>query len=221
MARDYARYKVRAKPSRIEKGWPTRLLISVLAVGVAGILIFGMYAYKTHRGISSKHTWAARLAQMKVFLGHKKTSALLSTKILPISETHPDSDVRFNFYNELPNMQVTLSDTEEGTDKKTVSPKPSLSSSLALKEFKQDKKNAGHTSQYILQLGVFNNETAAGQARVSLLLAGCEADIVKSIAGNRVIYRVQKGPYATVAQVKEIQKQIRNKGIMSFVVETS
>lgn len=73
------------------------------------------------------------------------------------------------------------------------------------------------TNSFIVQIGVFNSPLEVGQVRVSLLLSGIEADIVKVRQGKDTIYRLQRGPYTSIKQAKQIQQKMKNKGIESEV----
>lgn len=224
MARDYAKHRLQPKQKRAENGWRKRLLFSVLMVCVVGIIISGAYVYKNTVLDSSRQKLATWVAQVKLLLSHKKTGTLLLAKSPPVHQAKQEPEIRFNFYTELPNMQVTLPETEQAPGKQALPARQDLlaaakktESLLPGKEFKKNKNSAEDGGQYILQMGVFKNETAAGQVRVSLLLAGFEADIVKSTDGNQILYRIQKGPYAMLSQVKEVQKQLQNKGVMGVI----
>lgn len=224
MARDYAKYRLQHKKKRAEKGWRNRLLLSVMVVCVVGSIIFGVYVYKSAVLESPRQKLVTWVTQVKLFLGHKKTRTSLLAKSPPVPQLKQEPEIRFNFYTELPNMQVTLPETEQIPSKQALTTKQDLlaaatkaESLFPAKELKKNKNSAEDASQYILQIGVFKNETAAGQVRVSLLLAGFEADIVKVTDGNQTVYRIQKGPYATLAQVKEVQKQLQSKGMTGLV----
>jgi len=224
MARDYAKYRLQPKQKQTENGWRNRLLLSILIGCVVGLIIFGVYIYKNTPLESPRQKFATWVTQVKLFLSHKKTGASLLTKSPPMRQAKQEPEIRFNFYTELPNMQVTLPETEQVPSKQALTTKQNLLAATTkteplfpAKELKKNKNGAENAGQYILQMGVFKNETAAGQVRVSLLLAGFEADIVKSVDGNQTLYRIQKGPYMTLAQVKEVQKQLQSKGIMGLV----
>ncbi len=94
--------------------------------------------------------------------------------------------IQFDFYDELPALNVQ---------------------SLALKRESKD------VSLYILRLASFMHEHEASQLRLSLLLAGIDADIVKKGA----MYIVQRGFYPTVAEAKMNQKALKKKGIDSVI----
>ena len=184
MPRDYAKYKPQVQ--QVAQGWHKRLLLVAVLICIAIILVFGVYFYKQNGAGSLRLKISTWITKAHVFINHKQANTPPPLK--PAAQkTKQEAEIRFNFYNELPNMQVTLPETEEAAP--------------AAKETKKEESRPEKANQYIVQLGIFKNETAAGQLRVSLLLAGFEADTVTSPdENNTVVYRVQKGPYATLAQ---------------------
>jgi cell division protein FtsN len=221
MARDYAKYKPRPKKRLTETGWHKRLLFSTVIAFIAGILLLGVYSDKNYAPVSSQQTVASWVNQIKSHLSHKKTSAASAIKTSPVQQARQEPEVRFNFYKELPDMQVTLSAIEETSHKGMLTAPQHPQAVIAKTKSMQNKNSIDTSERYILQMGVFKNETAAGQARVSLLLAGFEADIVKSTDEDQSLYRIQTGPYATLAQAKDAQKQLRSKGIVGLVKNPS
>lgn len=221
MARDYAKYRLPPKRKQAKNSWRNRLLFAVLIVCVLGLILFGIYIYQNTPLESPRQKFATWVAQVKLHLGHKKTGTPLFTNSSPVRQAKQEPEIHFNFYTELPNRQVTLPETEQILSKQALTTKQDLlatatktESAFLVRELKKNKNSPG---QYIVQMGVFKNETAAEQMRVSLLLAGFEVDIVKSTERDQTLYRIQKGPYITLAQVKEVQKQLQGKGIMGLV----
>lgn len=221
MARDYAKYRLPPKRKQAENSWRNRLLLAVLIVCVIGLILFGVYSYKNTPLESPRQKLAAWVTQAKLLLSHKKMGPSLFTKSSSVRQVKQEPEVRFNFYTELPKMQVTLPEAEPIPSKQALTMKQDLLTTAAKAQpsfpVRELKKNKSSSDQYIVQIGIFKNETAAGQMRVSLLLAGFEADIVKTTEGDQTLYRIQKGPYMTLAKVKEVQNQLQSKGIMGLV----
>jgi cell division protein FtsN len=218
MARDYAKYPAQIKKKSPQKKWRKKLLWFVFIIFVLGAIFTWLWVYKNNAWESSRKQLAVWAADLQSHLRHKKTGAVSLAKTTAAQQSAAESEVRFNFYTELPNAQVTLPESKESSQiaqrNVPTSVKKAESSSLT-KEAKNSGENAG---QYILQLGVFKNKAAADQLRVSLLLAGLDATIVPYVEKNKtVLYRVQRGPYAALAQIKEEQKQLENKGITGLI----
>ncbi len=234
MPRDYAKYKPKQpKPKRVEQGWHQRLLLLILLVCVLVALVFGFYVYKNNASDSLRQKTVTFIAEMHSRFSHKKMDVIAKTTAMQRAPQEPE--VRFNFYTELPQMQVTLTDADDAPSAAAIAkramratntqaestaafaaPAQAEASSADLK--KQDA-SAENKTQYIVQVGLFKNETAAGETRVSLLLAGFEVDTVKTTddAAHTTLYRLQKGPYATLSQAKLIQKQLLKKGVLGVV----
>lgn len=187
-----------------KKKWRKKILFAAIIVIIA-VGFLGIYFSKNQTANSMHQKFTSWIMDLRSHLSHKKTNTSQATQDSSFQQVKQEPEIRFNFYTELPNMQVTL---PEG-DKTASTPLPNA---------KTDKNNTKETPQYFLQLGVFKNESAAGQLRVSLLLAGCEADIVTSTEKDAsILYHVQKGPFATLSQAKEAQKKLQNKGIAGTI----
>lgn len=70
-------------------------------------------------------------------------------------------------------------------------------------------------AQYVLSFGQFKSAAEAGQLRISLLLADCEAEIVELHSKRGKIFRVQKGPFMNPSLAKQTQQQFFKKGVTS------
>ena len=67
-------------------------------------------------------------------------------------------------------------------------------------------------------MAAFQSPAAAGELRISLLLAGFEADIVKSLTEDQqTLYLIQLGPYSNPSKAKSVQEEMKGKGIESVV----
>ncbi len=218
MARDYAK---RARQEQVKKGLNGNVLLFILIVCMAGIISIGIYVYQNVNE-SPQQKLDHLIAQIKMYLHHEKTKTSILAKTHVVQQPKEAPEVRFNFYTELPNMQVKLPEVEQMSGDKQISAvrQEVLAKTKApplVEELKKEKDNATGAGQYILQLGLFKNETAAGQARISLLLTGCEAQVVQTTEGTQTLYRIQTGPYATLTQVKVAQKQLQRKGTLGLV----
>ncbi len=221
MPRDYAKYRSQPEQKIVEKGWLKRLIILIVGMGIVSILMVGIYLYKQNAGQSFSQKMSHWTAEMRARFSHKKTSiAAVSNKTPSVMQAKEEPQVRFNFYTELPKMQVTIPDDEQNPTSQATARQniPAASTKMASLPPAEPKKEV-NTGQYIVQLGEFKNETEAGQMRVSLLLAGFEADTVTtSEDGNKTVtYRIQKGPFETISKAKEMQKKLQKKGIMGTI----
>ncbi|VVC75092.1 hypothetical protein AQUSIP_03680 [Aquicella siphonis] len=71
--------------------------------------------------------------------------------------------------------------------------------------------------KYIIQLGVFKNADAAERYRQSLAVSGLTASVVKTRLSGKAIFRVQSGPFLSMNQAKEVQRQWQRKSVNGIV----
>lgn len=158
---------------------------------------YWVYSHKL-RGIFAQNSRNTHLfANLQSFIHRHKTIKDAAHTAKNQVQVAQQDEVHFDFYNELPKMQVNVPSVDNSKTTKTNA--PALASS---------KKDA-----YILRLAEFKNESSASQLRLSLLLAGIDVEIVK----KGEIYRVQQGVYPTLTQAKENQATLQKKGFESVL----
>jgi cell division protein FtsN len=169
------------------------LLGGVLLVlaGLGGWIFMHKAEFSTHEPI---------LAQIKNLL-HPKVNK--QPKINTVTE-NSEEPVHFDFYNDLPNVQVTVPTVADNTPP----PKPKPITKV------HDPEAAVH---YILDLGMFEDERGAGELRLSLILLGYEVNVIKINSSKGAAYRVQTGPYVTQAEAIKVQKELEKKGFPGAV----
>lgn len=201
MAKDYAKriFTTTRKPKK------KRLRVELFVIPIVILACLGgywAYRHKAEFGMAPSG-W---MAQLKTLVAHKSSAKSLQTaNMKPISETKPEPDVHFDFYNELPNMQVTLSEVAE-----EAAPKPP-------KIHDPESPLPKQATVYLLQLGLFKDAVEASQLRLSLLLSGIEAEVVKINSSGDEMFRVQRGPFVDQAEAKKLQRELQKKGIVSVV----
>jgi len=197
MAKDYANDKLdHLKPPSRSVGRGRRFVFIGFFLGC--IILGSLYI--------AKPNGRAFFQQLKNALHVTSSPPKLLPPIIKAQEN--DEEIHFDFYTELPRLQMALS-SPAGIKEQATWLKNTPSSSLPL------------TSHYILQMGVFKNLAAADRMRLSLLLSGFDANIVKIKQGEQIIYQLQQGPYAELTQAKAIQDQLEAKGMNSIVKKES
>lgn len=195
MAKDYAKYASIKRAPENKKGGHL-FLAGILFLVIAVMSVFGFYAYRLHME-GSPISAATVLAKLKNVVSHKHkneiTVATASTQVVKAEQ-----EVHFDFYDELPNMQVKVA-PEDDAAKHSVVPVKSAPTSTT-----QEAK-----SGYIVRIRMLTSENEASEMRISLLLNGTDATIIKGDKG----YSLQQGPYTTLSQAKKAQKQLQTKGI--------
>lgn len=192
MAKDYAKRVFTTRPTKRKRRRIEYIIIPILLmVGVIG------YWFYTHG--SSFSAQKKFFAQVKELFTHTKQHKEVA-KAKPIETAPQGPDIHFDFYNELPSMKV----------------KPEVVDNSSPKV--HDPESPGATKgAYILELGSFKDTASASDLRLSLLLSGCEAEIVTIKSMEGTIYRVQRGPFISQAEAKKLQRKLEKKGIVAML----
>ena len=192
MAKDYAkRGFLTSRPRQKSRVRVEFFVVSIIVV--LCLLTATIFLHKTNTKNLSF------LARVKIWFSHPAHQSVESNK-LNQPPPHIPPSVHFDFYNQLPNMQVKVSKTD-------TQPAP------ISKETPLVAKPTLSAPQYVLLIGEYKDMSSASQARLSVLLAGSEAVIEKRKNNDAEVYRLQRGPFDTAAEAKKIQKQLAKKGI--------
>jgi len=220
MPKDYAKKMISARRHKPEK---KPGLVPVIAAVLAGFCLIGVMVYAIHAwsqsAFFSKEHVAAWVHSAKAMVSHKaKSTVKMEKSQIP----QPAEEIQFDFYTELPNMQVNLpeSATMKPLSIAATAPKPGnriiqIDDSIKAVMARQ----AGNTVskqvlQFVVQLGEFKDPVSASQLRLSLLLAGVETVIVKTPEHT---YRVQQGPWSSEHQAKSALRMLGKKGFEGSV----
>jgi cell division protein FtsN len=201
MPKDYAKTVFNDKPKKAKNTKFVAIIAASLVLVVIGVATLGILNKSRNATLSDNRTGI--LTEFKTLLAHKKA---LANRLLPSSPATEEAAIHFEFYNDLPKMQVPLPDVPANA-------KAPPAAAIA--------KNKPETNEYILQVAVFKEPTEASQLRVSLLLAGIDVSVSKIHLGDLDIYRVQQGPYVNLATAKTKQQHLLKKGIDSVVKKLS
>lgn len=180
MAKDYAKYQ--SGKQSIEKGWVTRLILSLFVLLILSIAVGGFYLYKNK--------------QNEILLWVHKAESYFKrenneTKVVAKKSVKKEPEIHFEFYTELPKMNVSNTVTNTAV----TPPRDQIIQKEA---------------QYIIQLGIFKSESEADEKRISLLLLGLEAvDLVKTEQG----YQLRQGSFNEFSSAKAAQKKLKKMGI--------
>jgi cell division protein FtsN len=150
---------------------------------------YWFYAHKIRPAMAENKSLGGLMAAAKSLFHHQVVVA--PKPINKAEAAKPEPEVHFDFYNQLPNMQVRVAAPQSSA---VIPSAPG----------------------YVLQLALFSNLNEASEARISYLLSGADVNVVK--VGNS--YRVQQGPYASLTTAKSIQKKLHRKGIETVLKKT-
>jgi cell division protein FtsN len=189
------------------------------------------------------------LTKLAALLHHKKATILETNKTAPkkvaLVDPNQSPSVQFDFYSELPNMQVTLSDPAQaspaGKLPKAVERAPTLTapvSTLAATTQQSNKPGADLTKQnsivsagelthlleaenqahqFVIQLGAFESETGARQFLEAVKSVGFAVEVIKVKHGSRMLYTVQQGPFDSISVARSTQARMQKRGIVSII----
>ncbi len=216
MAKDYAKSarpsSKKAKQSH-SKMWAFTLLLALLFVG-------GLFYLKQHEALSVfknsvQHHASKQRAQQK-----------------KQQETKP----RFEFYTILPKMNVDDSQAQNQQDKSadtTGKPTPaaqqtkSVEKAAATQQANKTEKTAPvraaipvktvAASKYIIQVASFRNFAEADRLKAEMLMLGQSVDVKAFNNKGAKWYRVQAGPYPSLAAAQKAQQQLKANNIKAIV----
>ncbi len=194
MPRDYAKQRVLQPSAKKKRANRPMVLFFVFALILSGA---GLFWFIQHN-LSQKNVENGAVSRLKAFFTHKKTVVTRVSK----PKLPPQDDVRFDFYTELPNVQVSpvaIASMQESPLKKL------------------QTAPASQSGTFIIQLGVFENENKASEARLSLLLNQLETEVVEFDDQGRKRYRLQHSGFVDIAQAKTMQKKFQAKGFESVI----
>jgi cell division protein FtsN len=209
MSKDYAKYK--KKKAANDKTRRTDLFVVFFLALVIAATIAWACIHKMQTVIAQNAKTSVVLTKIQNFFHHKTNNKemVVNTKPPAVAVKQQD-EVRFDFYNDLPTMQMTASvDDATKTTSVAVNGLNNREKSLPPAITQNEK------TLYTLRLAAFKDEAGASQLRISMLLSGVDVEIVR-VGDN---YRVQQGSYSTLSQAKAMQKQLQKKGIESVIEE--
>lgn len=220
MPKDYAKKMISARRRQHQKD--RSVLHAAVAVIVAfcliAVLVYALHVYR-QSGFFSKMHVAGWVDSAKAMVSRKGNVSARKVKSPPAS---PMDDIQFDFYTELPNVQVNLPETTELKPAPMAAPARQLGNSIMQVDdsikMAMAKKAVNtlpkQVVQYVVEVGEFKDPVSASQLRLSLLLAGVETEIVKTPAHT---YRVQQGPWSSQRQAKSARERLSKKGFEGSV----
>ncbi len=212
MRKDYAKRSVRSKRS-LEQGWLRRFLFVIFILFLLGMVSYRYYFYKMQAISQPFHEW---VTTAKSFFHQTKplsmpTNNLINNELKP---AEADPEIHFDFYTELSAMPVMTPAKMKNVNVNHSTNINNINninkSQLAVISVQQKSTVNG----YIVQLGLFKNASEVNKLRLSILLEGVESQIIKT---NKGFYRLQQGPFSTLAYAEEAQNKLKNKGIISLI----
>lgn len=107
------------------------------------------------------------------------------------ADVNPTPEITFDFYTELPNREINISEYIAEDEDKVVTP----------------GKDEEYT--YMFQVGSFKEYSTADQVKAQLALIGIDAEIQRVVInGQDSRHRVRVGPYREPIEINEIRKRL-------------
>jgi cell division septation protein DedD len=252
MPKDYAKFVPPKSRQANQSKWPVVLIAAVFFVLAAGV-VSGIYFYSKNSAATS-----AWFDNFIAALHHKKNNAKPAPTHLANAAENKSQGVRFDFYEQLPNMQMPTDATEIANVPPPVIMTPAKIAPMVvaapanvfnpdevtqLLDAEQPKPAkpqvtvkpvavpvpAPHPveaeitlppAHFIIQLGEFETETAAKGLLQAINSVGFEAQVVKISREGRKIYKVQQGPYISMALAMQSQQRMQKRGLISTIIKS-
>jgi cell division protein FtsN len=207
MNKQFSRNSYRTKKHSGWRGYRIATLLILLIAIIGG----GTVTYQYHRQPQrfpalqafSTHVsvwWAERKARIenKMANSNEKLNKVAVVKA-KAKKSQPES-LHFEFYTMLPNDGVEPSEERV----KSIFNQASLE-----REFAQ----AATKTSYIIQTGIYSNATTAENMRQTLSTEGLASKVVKAYIDERLVYRIQVGPYTDQDKISAAQSKLAARGI--------
>lgn len=232
MIQDYGKYKKK------RQGQTKKVMVLAAIIGLFAVSLIFYLRYRHELTVANVKSMAAH--EVSTYFPHifeKEKAHPAVKKKTPAATAEAAKPVHFDFYDELPKVQVgNLKEAQEEREMAEAeveepSPPPVAPSAakaetkehFSSKSIEQDlyadlsamksSEKTPDTTPYILQIGIFHSQEAANRYRGALQSAGLRVDVVKVKLGSEYVYRIQQGPYRNTDQLKSAKKRLTERGV--------
>jgi cell division protein FtsN len=241
MSKDYAKFV----PPKSRLSTPQRGPITIIAIVIAVLVLIaglgGLYLYTV-----KSQDQGDFLSKLSALIHHQKIPAKPAAKLASAATVQPRT-VRFDFYEQLPNMQMPAETTVIAsapapapllaeTPKIPAITAPSTAQVVSHPAFDPDQlthlleseqpkaapaavTSAVAANHFIIQMGDFDTDAGAKGLVAAIKSVGFEARVVKISRSGRTIYQVQQGPYENMALATQSQLRMQKRGLISTIVK--
>lgn len=112
----------------------------------------------------------------------------------------------YDFYNILPDMEVTVPDSAQIPPARSKPPTPASNTDVP-----------ANANLYFLQVGSFPDMGRADTMRAKLGVAGFESKVQIAEMNNSVFYRVRVGPYTSRRDAERVERRLRAENFDVFL----
>ena len=243
MPKDYAKFVPPKSRLNAPQRWPVTIVVVVVALLVLLGGIGGLYLYTAHAPAQADF-----LAKLSALIHHQKIATKPAAKLASAAAAQPRT-VRFDFYEQLPNMQMPVeAPVIASAPAPTSIPAPVLAEApkiptmpapapvvqqaafnpdqlTHLLEAEQPKLAPAPptpvvaANHFIIQMGDFDTDAGAKGLVAAIKSVGFDARVVKILRSGRTIYQVQQGPYENMALATQAQLRMQKRGLISSIVK--
>lgn len=213
---------------------PRRLLMAFTLIFLLAASVGGGFLYLYKKAPERLQVVTAWFSPVQTWMSERKANLhqnLSHIKQVAKTRLDPHPEIRFEFYNTLPGMKVSVPTKEELPQPKAMAQlvKPEAKPVEEAKSIRifdpehlQRSLDAELTKQrYIVQLGTFKKNASAERLTQRLMTQGFVVRSIPMQIDGRTWYRVQVGPYASREQAQKIQLQLKSQHLAGLLREQS
>jgi cell division protein FtsN len=127
------------------------------------------------------------------------------------AERTPPAENRFEFYEILPQFEVVIPDEDDA--------RPAASAASAASATQPRPRAAESPGSFLLQAGSFSAPADADRMKANLALLGFESHVQRVQIDDDVFNRVRIGPIGDMDAAKRTQRQLRDAGIDTLLMQ--
>jgi cell division protein FtsN len=192
MAKDYKNIAANKKKRDSNPGLLRNMLPFITGLGLGLLITFGLYLSQKDGSYTPFQTKPGSTAPNQPAPGSQVNDQVAPVAIPVEQEPTPAPALKFDFYDELPNRKLSISEY--------------VAEEKALEQPGVQDAN----SVYILQVGSFKQLEAADQVKAQLALIGVTADIQRVVInGQDTLYRVRVGPYSDQQKLNDARLRLQ------------
>jgi cell division protein FtsN len=137
---------------------------------------------------------------------------------------------QYDFYTLLPGDEVRMSDAEiaatereeaarDQNAQKSAQATAATASVAPAAGVAAAHAAAGSDAPYLLQAGAFGGSGDAEATKAKVALLGLSARVESARIGERTVYRVRMGPYATASELAEAKRKLASGGLPAMAIK--
>jgi len=133
---------------------------------------------------------------------------------------------QYDFYTLLPGDEVRMSDAEiaatereEAARHQSAQEPVQATATNVAPPAAAEQASSGGDAPYLLQAGAFGGSGDAEATKAKVALLGLSARVESAQIGERTVYRVRMGPYATASELAEAKRKLASGGLPAMAIK--